>query len=180
MNNLFGIKYFRVTGFGTIGHIIQVNLKEGHLKYKNLIGEILLDNIPTAKTVVAKNDTLGTESKVENKFRILPMELIAGENNFKTVHVEHGNRFELDLEQTYWNSRLQEEHKIMADLIERDSKVVDLCCGIGPFVIPIAKRGFDIIANDLNPGKSPVLESISSRPRLVTYKRWTQRAKLSV
>jgi len=110
-----------------------------------------LDNIPTAKTVVAKNDTLGTESKVENKFRILPMELIAGENNFKTVHVEHGNRFELDLEQTYWNSRLQEEHKIMADLIERDSKVVDLCCGIGPFVIPIAKRGFDIIANDLNP-----------------------------
>ena len=124
------------------------------MKYKNLIGEILLDNIPTAKTVVAKNDTLGTESKVENKFRILPMELIAGENNFKTVHVEHGNRFELDLEQTYWNSRLQEEHKIMADLIERDSKVVDLCCGIGPFVIPIAKRGFDIIANDLNPGKS--------------------------
>ena len=82
------------------------------------------------------------------------MELIAGENNFKTVHVEHGNRFELDLEQTYWNSRLQEEHKIMADLIEMGSKVVDLCCGIGPFVIPIAKRGFDIIANDLNPGKS--------------------------
>ena len=106
-------KLFRVTGFGTIGHIIQLNLKEAHLKYKHLIGEILLDNIPTAKTVVFKNDTLGTESKIENKFRILPMELIAGEPNFKTVHAEHGNKFELDLAETYWNSRLQEEHKIM-------------------------------------------------------------------
>ena len=65
-----------MTGFGTIGHIIQVNLKEGHLKYKNLIGEILLDNIPTAKTVVAKNDTLGTESKIENKSR--PYTILAG------------------------------------------------------------------------------------------------------
>ena len=45
----------------------------------------------------------------------------------------------------------------MADLIDPDSKVIDLCCGIGPFVIPIAKRGIDVLANDLNPGTTKLL-----------------------
>ena len=36
----------RVTGFNTIGHIIQLNLKESHQSYKELIGTILLDHVP--------------------------------------------------------------------------------------------------------------------------------------
>ena len=79
------------------------------------------------------------------------MEIVAGEQNLRTIHNEHGSTFEFDLGETYWNSRLQEEHKIMANLIRPKSFVIDLCCGIGPFVIPIAKRGIDILANDLNP-----------------------------
>ena len=121
----------RVTAFNTIGHILQLNLKEAHQKYRQIIGDILLDHVPQAKTVVVKNDTLGSESKSENKFRILPMEIISGEKNLQTTHNEHGSRFELDLGETYWNSRLQEEHKIMADLIAPESFVIDLCCGIG-------------------------------------------------
>ena len=39
----------------------------------------------------------------------------------------------------------------MSDQIEEKSVCVDLCCGIGPFAIPIAKRGIRTIANDLNP-----------------------------
>ena len=141
----------RVTGFNTIGHILQLNLKEPHYPHRHLIGAILLDHVPQARTVVVKSDTLGAESKCENKFRILPMEIVAGEENLKTVHNEHGNGFEFDLGETYWNSRLQEEHKIMANLIQPSSFVIDLCCGIGPFVMPIAKRGIDLLANDLNP-----------------------------
>ena len=121
----------RVTAFNTIGHILQLNLKEAHQPYRTIIGEILLDHVPQAKTVVVKNDTLGSESKTENKFRILPMEIISGEKILHTTHNEHGSRFELDLGETYWNSRLQEEHKIMADLIGPESFVIDLCCGIG-------------------------------------------------
>ncbi|CAG5106133.1 Oidioi.mRNA.OKI2018_I69.chr1.g2698.t1.cds [Oikopleura dioica] len=139
----------RISGFATIGHIIQVNLKKPHFEYKELIGRILLDKVPTVKTVIAKNDSL-TESE-ENKFRILPFEVIAGKDSLQTEHREHGNRFHLDMGETYWNSRLQEEHKIMSDQIDEKSVCVDLCCGIGPFAIPIAKRGIRTIANDLNP-----------------------------
>ena len=39
--------------------------------------------------------------------------------------------------------------------------MIDLCSGIGPFVIPIAKRGFDVIANDLNPGIFKAVSNIS-------------------
>ena len=141
---------YRPGGFGTIGEILQINLKQCHHEYRYIIGEILLDKITAAKTVVAKN---GSYASDENVYRLLPMEVIAGEKKLTTRHSEHGNMFELDLSETYWNSRLQEEHKIMTDLIQPDSIVVDLCCGIGPFVIPIAKRGFNLFANDLNPCK---------------------------
>ena len=127
-----------------------MNLKPLHHPFRHLIGEILLDkNSPTAQTIVGKTDSLSSD---ENKYRILPMEVIAGKEELQTTVTEHGNRFELDLGETYWNSRLQEEHRIMADLVEKDSLVRDLCCGVGPFVIPIAKRGVNVIANDLNPG----------------------------
>ena len=83
-----------------IGHILQINLKKEHSEFKTIIGEVFLEKTPSAKTVVAKNDTLNVS--VENKFRILPFEIIAGENSLDTTHVEHGNRFHLNLEETYW------------------------------------------------------------------------------
>ncbi|CBY07193.1 unnamed protein product [Oikopleura dioica] len=146
---IFPANISRISGFANIGHIIQVNLKKPHFEYKKLIGRVLLDKVPTVKTVIAKNDSL-TESE-ENKFRILPFEVIAGKDSLQTTHKEHGNTFHLDMGETYWNSRLQEEHKIMSELIDENSVCVDLCCGIGPFAIPIAKRGIRTIANDLNP-----------------------------
>ena len=60
--------------------------------------------------------------------------------------------------ETYWNSRLQEEHQKMAKIIDEKSLCVDLCCGIGPFVIPIAKRGIAVLANDLNPNSIKFLQ----------------------
>ena len=104
----------RISGFGSIGHILQVNLKLDHFPYRKVIGQVLLDKIGTAKTIVAKNDTLGEKSKAKNRFRILPFEVIGGVECLETVHVEHGCKFHLNLAETYWNSRLQEEHQYMA------------------------------------------------------------------
>ena len=43
-----------VTGFAHCGHVVHFNLKEHHLPYKELIGQVFLDKIPSAKTIVNK------------------------------------------------------------------------------------------------------------------------------
>lgn len=52
----------------------------------------------------------------------------------------------------FWNSRLSSEHDRIARKFDRYSAVFDCCAGVGPFVLPAARRGARVIvANDLNP-----------------------------
>jgi tRNA (guanine37-N1)-methyltransferase len=51
----------------------------------------------------------------------------------------------------YWNSRLQQEHLRKIRSFTKDDVICDMMCGIGPFAIPLAKRGCTVYANDLNP-----------------------------
>lgn len=66
------------SSFETIGHIAHLNLKDDVLDYKFVIGQVILDKNPKIKTVVNK---VGT---IENEFRVLPMEVIAGEDSMET------------------------------------------------------------------------------------------------
>ena len=155
------------------------------------MGQILLKKLaPKIRTVLTKT------SKIETEFRTLPIKVIAGEEDFNTRHLEHGNVFEMDFSKVYWNSRLQEEHKDVVDFIferygvdktgassskkETDAvtketsqktltekspfSVIDSCCGIGPFVVPLCKRKYRysnfkrIFANDLNPDSLQAFE----------------------
>lgn len=42
------------TSFETVGHIIHLNLRDEHLPYKHVIGQVLLDKNPHIRTVVNK------------------------------------------------------------------------------------------------------------------------------
>lgn len=63
-------------------------------------GEVLLDKIPSAKTVVNKTGT------IDNTYRNFAMEVLAGKDDFITVAKENGERFEMDFSKVYWNPRL--------------------------------------------------------------------------
>uniref|UniRef100_H2Y5Z4 tRNA (guanine(37)-N1)-methyltransferase n=1 Tax=Ciona savignyi TaxID=51511 RepID=H2Y5Z4_CIOSA len=132
-------------GFSQVGHILHVNLRDHQLPYKQIIGQVLLDKIPTAKTVVNKHQN------IDNEFRNFQMEVIAGDNNLVTRIIEHGRKFEFDFSKVFWNSRLSTEHQRITHLIPRDATVFDVFAGVGPFAIPIAKKGCLVYANDLNP-----------------------------
>jgi tRNA (guanine37-N1)-methyltransferase len=155
-----------VTNFAQIGHICHLNLRKVHEPYEELIGEVILDKVNNCRTVVVK------EKAIENEFRTLPLKIIAGEKTATSMiceHREHGCVFSMNFETVYWNSRLQEEHHNVSQFIidrcqnDEDGKrthVIDACCGIGPFVIPIAKAKKKVVknrnighifANDLNP-----------------------------
>ena len=101
------------------------------------------------------------------------MELIAGEPDYVVEHVsstlpglnklliqlkhESDCRFTFDLTQVYWNSRLHTEHERLVSLFKPEDVVADVFAGVGPFVIPAAKRGCAVLANDLNPNSAKYL-----------------------
>jgi len=151
-----------VSNFAQIGHICHLNLRKAHSEYEEIIGQVILDKVPSCRTVVTK------EKSIENEFRTLPLRVIAGDaadTAFITEHKEHGCTYRMDFRTVYWNSRLQEEHQNVTEYIANTSmsrkvSVIDACCGIGPFIIPLAKRKkkvakfpniHKIYANDLNP-----------------------------
>nr|XP_012143208.1 PREDICTED: FAD synthase-like isoform X2 [Megachile rotundata] len=133
------------TSYSLIGHILHLNLRDAHLPYKSIIGQIYLDTIPNAKTVVNKINNIDTA------FRHFSMEILAGDKNTVTTVKEHGCTYELDFSQVYWNSRLSTEHSNLITFMKENDVLYDVFAGVGPFAVPAARKKIEVLANDLNP-----------------------------
>lgn len=136
------------TSFESVGHIAHVNLREEQVKWKFLIGQVMIDKLgPRIRTVVNKTESTG------GPYRTFTMEVIGGDPDLVTSVKENGCTFELDFEKVYWNSRLEREHRRVVDSFSETDIVLDAFCGVGPFAVAAAKRGrcLKVYANDLNP-----------------------------
>lgn len=133
------------TGFSRIGHIIHLNLRQAQLKHKHLIGEVLLEKNPGIRTVVNKLN------EIDNTYRFFSMECVAGEPDTVVTVKEHHVSYSFDFAKVYWNPRLSTEHQRIVDKLKRTDVVYDMFAGVGPFAIPAAKKGCEVLANDLNP-----------------------------
>eukprot|EP00924_Labyrinthula_sp_SR-Ha-C_P003736 augustus_masked-scaffold_3-processed-gene-3.74-mRNA-1 protein AED:0.03 eAED:0.03 QI:0/-1/0/1/-1/1/1/0/384 len=147
---------FYPSSFETVGHIAHLNLRDEFLPHKNIIGEVILDKNNNIRTVVNK------VSKIDNVYRTFDMELLAGQENYLVKVREQDCWFEFDFRKVYFNSKLQMEHTRLTDHIvseikaSNSTKVIwDVFCGVGPFVLPLAKKLTNssciIKGNDLNP-----------------------------
>ncbi|KAM0827253.1 hypothetical protein ACQ4PT_068321 [Festuca glaucescens] len=134
-------------GFETVGHIAHLNLRDEHLPYKELIAQVVLDkNKPKIRTVVNKTDA------IQNDYRTMQLEILAGHDSLVTTVIESGLRFKVDLATVYWNSRLATERQRLVNSIFTSSDVVcDVFSGVGPIAISAAKKVTYVYANDLNP-----------------------------
>jgi tRNA (guanine37-N1)-methyltransferase len=135
------------SSFEMVGHIAHLNLRDVHLPYKNVIGQVLIDKNPTIRTVVNKVASIGSQ------FREFKMEVLAGDDDFMvTSYVEQQCTFMFDYSKVYFNARLQMEHSRLVNSFAEESVIVDMFAGIGPFAVPAAKlNGCKVYANDLNP-----------------------------
>uniref|UniRef100_A0A914KMR2 tRNA (guanine(37)-N1)-methyltransferase n=1 Tax=Meloidogyne incognita TaxID=6306 RepID=A0A914KMR2_MELIC len=135
------------SGFEQCGHIIHLNLREKLLPFRFVIGRILLDKIQRTRTVINKLDSL------THDYRIMDVELLAGDADYATEVTENGIRYKLDYSKVFWNSRLITVHSKTVEQFDQNSVVFDVFCGIGPFILPAVKIKNVIKAygNDLNP-----------------------------
>ncbi|XP_017268856.1 tRNA (guanine(37)-N1)-methyltransferase isoform X2 [Kryptolebias marmoratus] len=133
------------SGFSRVGHIAHMNLRDHQLPYKNLIGQVIMDKNPGVTCVVNKTNI------IDSTYRNFKMELLAGEENMVAKVKENGVTYEFDFSRVYWNPRLSTEHQRVVQLVKRGDTVFDVFAGVGPFAIPAARLGANVLANDLNP-----------------------------
>jgi tRNA (guanine37-N1)-methyltransferase len=129
-----------------------MNLRDDFLPYKELIGHVILDKNPHIKIVVTKIGTLS------NEFRTFDMEIIASRDDQRSLVAtvsEQKMRLVIDYANCYWNSRLATERERLLRLFMKtesnNSRLIDMCCGVGALACFSAKEGLEVFANDLNP-----------------------------
>lgn len=132
--------------FDQIGSIIILRIPESLVPKRKIIGQVLLDRVKTAKSVFYQS------SPVEGDYRIRQLELLAGENNTETEYKEHGCRFKVDVEKTFFSPRLSTERERIAGLINDGETVINMFGGVGMFSIVAAKKKKCHVYNiDINP-----------------------------
>ena len=107
------------------------------------IADAILDAALPAKTV------LNRASPIEGELRVRQWDVVGGDGT-ETVHREYGTEFELDIAEVYFSPRLATERHRIIKQVEADENCFDMFAGVGPFVIPAAKRGADCVGVDLN------------------------------
>jgi tRNA (guanine37-N1)-methyltransferase len=134
------------SAFDQVGEIIIVRIPESLLSKKKIIGEKLLEQVKTARSVFYQS------SSVEGDFRTRDLEIIAGEDNTVTEYKEFGCRFIVDVEKAFFSPRLSTERDRIANLVQDDEVVINMFGGVGMFSIIAAKRKKCTVYNiDINP-----------------------------
>ncbi len=107
------------------------------------LADAIMDSDLPVKTV------LNRSSKVKGELRVRDWEVLAGDGT-ETVHREYGCEYALDLADVYFSPRLSTERHRVAEQVDTDERAFDMFAGVGPFVVPFAKRGATVVGVDLN------------------------------
>lgn len=122
--------------------------------YKKFYAWKFLKNNQHVKVVLEKTSGFSGELRTQKTRRI------AGENRKDTIHRENDCSFYLDVDETYFSSRLSQDRKIMAEetlkVIKNKSRALVMFAGVSPFSIVLArslkknKIVAEIISSELN------------------------------
>ncbi len=141
------------SAFDQVGDIIVIRIPDSLLSKKKIIGETLLKEVSTAKSVFYQS------SDVTGDFRTRSLELLAGEDKTETEYKEFGCRFFVDVEKAFFSPRLSTERERIADIVRDSETVINMFGGVGMFSILAAKNKKCTVYNiDINPVASKLCE----------------------
>jgi len=149
--------------FDVVGDVVLIRLPPELLDRRAEVGEALLRFVPGARLV-------GLDHGVRGPERRRTVERIAGAGPWRTRHRENGLELEVDVERAYFSPRLAREHARFADDVRPGDRVYDLCCGVGPFAVTVARggRAASITAVDANPEAVELLRTTLGRLSLAS------------
>jgi len=124
-----------------LGDIVIVD-EDDPERARDLADAIVASDLPV-KTV------LNRASKVRGETRVREWDVLAGEET-ETVHREYGCEFVLDLARVYFSPRLATERHRVTEQVGAGEQVVDMFAGVGPFAVPMAARGGEVVGVDIN------------------------------
>ena len=141
------------SAFDQIGDIIVIRIPDSLLSKKKVIGETLLKEVSTAKSVFYQS------SDVSGDYRTRSLELLAGEDKTETEYKEFGCRFFVDVEKAFFSPRLSTERERIGNIVQNGETVINMFGGVGMFSILAAKNKRCTVYNiDINPVASKLCE----------------------
>ena len=151
-----------ISAFDQIGHIIIIRIPDSLTSKKKLIGETLLDQVKSAKSIFYQS------SSVDGEFRTRDLEILAGEDKTETEYKESGCRFLVDVRNVFFSPRLSSERARIAEFVNNDEVVVNMFGGVGIFSIIAAKLKKCTVFNiDINPFATKLCKKNIAINRLV-------------
>ncbi len=134
------------SGFHVVGHVALVHLDSSLLEYASIIGEVTLSFDNRIKTVAIKTGPTTGETRNPS------FEVVAGDCNTITTHIENGVLFKLDPVRLTFSGGNKRERIDIAKRVKKGEKVVDMFSCVGQFALQIAKTSDAIVtAIEINP-----------------------------
>jgi len=130
--------------FEVIGDVAILSIPHDLDPFKKTIAATLLARRRNLYTVLNK------VTKVSGDTRTARYETLAGETTV-TLHREFGFEYRLDVGKTFFSSRLAYERKRVTGQVRSGERVLVPFCGVGPYAIPAAARGAEVVALENNP-----------------------------
>lgn len=121
------------SGFHLVGHVALLHLDSGLMGYASLIGEKTLEYDQRILSVAAK---IGPTEGIK---RLPSYELIAGDSNTITTHIEDGVKFRVDPLRFTFSGGNRRERMRLSKLVKDDEIIVDMFSCVGQFALHIAK-----------------------------------------
>lgn len=161
INNAYRNYNFEIIGGMDVDNILKGENYEKN-KYEYIYKNKILDFFDCNKELKYhfNNDIIETDYKIYYKdfdknlldvfIKIYYVDAIINIKNLSTVHEENECKFYIDLKNVYWSSKLQEERKYLINELPKNKVIIDVFCGVGPLVIPLIKKGYQVYCNDLN------------------------------
>ena len=112
---------------------------------------------------------LNRDSKVKGETRVRDWKVLADEGErppTETVHREYGHEFAVDVSEVYFSPRLATERNRVVQQVEPGEHALDMFAGAGPYAIPMADAGAEVVACDINPEAIEYLRENAERNKV--------------